>query len=346
MTTPRRARLGEHREAGGDAVGRVVVGRRRRWRRRRRRRRAPDWPDGRGGGPSARSLRGRTRCRRARRKILPYRGRGWGARWVGGRRRVGGAVEWSVAAGRGRGARGDARLRGRRGRHPARAARRPRPPGLRHARRDAARPGPLVGVPGAAARGAGRAGLRRRRARWRAGSPAGRSACRRSTSRRRSPSGTPSRCPTGSSRCIPSSRCGRWRPRWTSRRRSPRAAPGQRIAALARWVDPAVALGDLPAGRPPRRRARRAGRRLVGGALGARGGRGARRRARRPRPPHADRLLAGAAAQQAAEDRAEVGPALLLLAGPARRRRPAPRRAGRPAGRRGRRPAPRSTWPR
>jgi predicted RNase H-like nuclease len=44
---------------------------------------------------------------------------------------------------------------------------------------------------------------------------------------------------------------------------------GQRIAALARWVDPAVALGDLPAGCPPRRRARRAGRRLVGAAVGA-----------------------------------------------------------------------------
>ena len=69
---------------------------------------------------------------------------------------------------------------------------------------------------------------------------------------------------------------------------------GQRIAALARWVDPAVALGDLPAGARLDDVLDALAVSVVGGAVGARGGRGARRRARRPRPPDARGLSSAA----------------------------------------------------
>ena len=89
---------------------------------------------------------------------------------------------------------------------------------------------------------------------------------------RRSPSGTPSRCPTGSSRCIPSWRCARWRPTtdFAPEEVRPRRRPADRGAGAV--GGPGGGAGRPARGRPPRRRARRAGRR-PGRRRGGRAGR-------------------------------------------------------------------------
>ena len=180
-------------------------------------------------------------------------------------------------------------LRGRRGRHPARAARRRAPAGPATRSPRAAGPGPLVGVPGAAARGAGRAATTRRRARWRARLTG------RAISLQTFHIGP--KIAEWDAVALPD-RVVEVHPELALRAMAPEVdfAPkksargaGQRIAALARWVDPAVALGDLPAGArlddvlDALAVAWSAARWARGAAevLGASG------RARRPRPPHA-----------------------------------------------------------
>ena len=295
-------------------------------------------------GPSARSRHGRTRGGRARRKILPCRSRGWmGCPAVGRRRRSAGGVGWTVVPD------AAAVVAATRGARPSGSTSRSDCP-------RAAPAGPATRSPRTGWAGPARRCSRRRRgrcwprrttagrARWRARSPDGRSACRRSTSPEdRASWDAVATARRRSSRCIPNCRSARWRPRWTSGRRSRRAAPGSGSRPSPAGLDPAAALGDLPAGA-----------RLDdvldalavawSAARWARGGRGARRRVRRRGRPCGS-SCSGCRDPAGRRGSSQVGPALLapLRGLGAAAQHPA---AGRPADRRGRRPAPRPTWPR
>ena len=229
------------------------------------------------------------------------------------------------AARRRRGARGD-RGTASRSASTSRSGCRPAPaagPATRAARR--AGQGPLLGVPGAAARGAGRAEPRRG---LRGGAPAHRS--------RDQPADVPHRAedprvgraagpPGGRGRGAPRAGLPRGsRPGSAFASEEDRARRGTADRRAAGWVSPALALADLPAGARLDDALDALAASWSARALGPRRGRGARPRTRRPGPADAgsrltwERRATGSAPAPAEQAPQQVAERVVAAPGPAR----------------------------